>query len=300
MAVYERRYRGYSGALTPAWSRFLVIPRYAFETLFQSKLVTAFFAGCFVWPLVSAILIYLHHNLSALKLLNLDAGQVIAINESFFIFFVTLQSWLAFLVTAFVGPNLVSTDLANNALPLYLCRPFSRTEYVVGKMSVLLILQSLITWIPGLLLFILQARLEGGGWLKDNLWMAGAVMLSSWVWILLLALMTLALSAWVKWRLAATALLFGVFFVAAGFGEAVNEVLRTKWGHLLNIGRLMGTIWADLFRVASRRTIWGELFGMNARDALPVWAAWSAVAVLFGICVLLLMTKIKAKEVVRS
>ena len=29
MAVYKKAYRGYDGPLTPAWSRFLVIPRYA-------------------------------------------------------------------------------------------------------------------------------------------------------------------------------------------------------------------------------------------------------------------------------
>src|SRR5258707_13066390 len=52
------------------------------------------------------------------------------------------------------GPPLVSRDLRNNALPLYLCRPFTRTEDVLGKMSVLLILLSAITWIPQLLLFL--------------------------------------------------------------------------------------------------------------------------------------------------
>ena len=31
MAVYERNYGRYEGALTPTWSRFLILPRYAFE-----------------------------------------------------------------------------------------------------------------------------------------------------------------------------------------------------------------------------------------------------------------------------
>ena len=38
-------------------------------------------------------------------------------------------------------------------MPLYLARPFSRTEYVLGKASTLVILLSLLTWIPGLFLF---------------------------------------------------------------------------------------------------------------------------------------------------
>ena len=34
MAVYERKYRGYAGSLTPQFERFLVIPRYAFRDVF--------------------------------------------------------------------------------------------------------------------------------------------------------------------------------------------------------------------------------------------------------------------------
>jgi hypothetical protein len=68
---------------------------------------------------------------------------------------------MALFLAAFVGPGQVSPDLANNALSLYLARPFSRVEYVLGKMSVLAILMSLMTWMPGLLLFGLQGYLEG-------------------------------------------------------------------------------------------------------------------------------------------
>ena len=76
----------------------------------------------------------------------------------------SLQNGFAFFVTLLVGPPLVSRDLRNNALPLYLCRPFSRTEYVLGKMSVLLILLSAMTWVPQLLLFPFQSYLEGAQW----------------------------------------------------------------------------------------------------------------------------------------
>jgi ABC-type transport system involved in multi-copper enzyme maturation permease subunit len=55
------------------------------------------------------------------------------------------QIGFAFLLTAFVGPGLISPDLGNNALVLYFCRPFSRTEYVAGKLLVLVKLLSYIT-----------------------------------------------------------------------------------------------------------------------------------------------------------
>ena len=163
MAVYERTYHGYEGAITPAWSRFLIVPRYSYREVFQSKLFSAFYTACFIPPIAYALFIYLHHNLSALTLLQIPEGALPPIGKFFWFSFVGVESWFVFLIGLFVGPALVSPDLANNGLALYLCRPFTRREYVLGKMAVLVILMSLITWIPGLLLFLLQAYLEGGG-----------------------------------------------------------------------------------------------------------------------------------------
>ena len=47
MAVYEHHYKPYDGALTAAWSRFLVLPRYAYESVFKSKFATGFLALSF-------------------------------------------------------------------------------------------------------------------------------------------------------------------------------------------------------------------------------------------------------------
>lgn len=115
-------------------------------------------------------------------------------------------------MTAFVGPSLIAPDMANNALRLYFCRPFSRTEYVLGKMSVLLLLLSSITWIPGLILFLIQGSLAGWAWTMDNLWIAGAIVVGGLVWSTILSLIALSLSAWVKWKIAAGALVLAVFF----------------------------------------------------------------------------------------
>jgi hypothetical protein len=175
MAVYEHTYKSYDSALTPQWSRFLVLPRHAFRAVFQSKLFTGLFALCFVAPLIFAILIYLRHNSTALALMQLQPSNLVAINGDFFFILISIQSGLAFLLTVIIGPALVSRDLANNALPLYLCRPFSRAEYVLGKASVLVILLSLVTLVPAMLLFIFQSYLEGFVWLKEYYWIANAI-----------------------------------------------------------------------------------------------------------------------------
>ena len=112
-------------------------------------------------------------------------------------------------------------------LPLYFCRPFSRAEYVFGKASVLAILLSQITWIPGLssVRGAGEPRRIGVDW--DHLWIAGSLVLSSLIWIAILSLLAMALSAWVKWRIVAGALLLAVLFFGAGFAQAINAVMRT-------------------------------------------------------------------------
>ncbi|HEY9403850.1 MAG TPA: ABC transporter permease subunit [Pyrinomonadaceae bacterium] len=305
MAVYEHGYKPYAGILTPEWSRFLILPRHASRDVFGSKLFVAFFALCFLYPLVAAILIYLHHNVNAIALMKLDVREFVPINASFFHAFVTTQCMLGFFLTVLVGPPLISRDLANNALPLYLSRPFTRKEYVVGKMSVLAILLSLITWIPGLLLFLLQAYLEGAGWLGQNLRLAGAIFLGSFVWIVVLAILSLSVSAWLKWRVVASGALLGIFFIPSAFGEIINALFRTRMGHLISLGAIMNSLWRGLFGMFERKT--GQIEGMTVGGRLievtlyepPLWGSWLALALICAFFVLLLMRKVRAYEVVK-
>ena len=285
MAIYRRNYKPYSGTMTPEWSRFLVLFRYSRRNLFRSKFMTAFFVICFFYPVVCLAVIYLAHSASFLAEFGVPTG-VLTIDNKFFYAFISVQGVFAFLLTAFAGPGLISPDLANGALPLYFCRPFSRAEYVLGKSSVLAILLSQITWVPGLVLFIVQSSLAGASWTWTNLWMAGSLMLSSLLWIAILSLLAMALSAWVKWRIVAGALLLALMFFGAGFAQAINAVLRTESGHFLNVAYLMETVWNSLFQV-------------DATHAIPVSQAWIALLLYCFICLALLMRKVRAYEVVQ-
>ena len=307
MAVYEQTYKQYLGKLTPEWSRFLIIPRHAFRDVFKSKLFTAFFIVCFAPLLVEAILIYLHHNVNALALMRVNVRELIPIDAFFFQTFVGVQASFAFFVTLLIGPPLVARDLRNNALPLYLCRPFSRTEYVLGKMSVLLILLSAMTWIPQLLLFCFQAYLEGAGWFVANLSIASAILIGSVVWILLLALLSQVVSALVKWRVVASGALLGIFFIPSVFGEVINELFRTRWGHIISLGALMTNISAGLFgtfvQQTSRMSDYDGAPDIVVREMVmnepPLWASWLMLAVICMICLALLSRKVKAYEVIK-
>jgi ABC-type transport system involved in multi-copper enzyme maturation permease subunit len=215
-----------------------------------------------------------------------------------------VQNSFAFFVTLLVGPPLVARDLRNNALPLYLCRPFSRAEYVLGKMSAVLFLLSAITWVPQLLLFAFQSSQEGARWLIDNLWLAGAIFISSLVWILLLALLSQAISALVKWRVVASAALLGLFFIPSIFGEVVNQIFRTRWGSLVSISANMSNITAGLFGQFRQATTFvtdidGGVVTRVALSEPPLLASWTVIFLVSVACLALLSRKVKAYEVVR-
>src|SRR5471030_244118 len=95
MAVYKKTYRPYDGELTSSVSRFLVIPRYAFEEMQKSRFLTIFFLASLVYPLVCALIIYVQHNVSALNLLGLqNANRLISINVTFFMSLLGWQSMM--------------------------------------------------------------------------------------------------------------------------------------------------------------------------------------------------------------
>src|SRR5881392_552480 len=294
MAVLERSYKRYQGALSPEWSRFLIIPRHAFRDVFRSKLFTGFYFLSFIWPLVCAILIYLRHNTEALAILKLSIANVLPIDAVFFRTFLQVQGAIGFFLAMLVGPQQVSKDLTNNALSLYLCRPFSRSEYVVGKMSIVIILLSTITWVPGLVLFLLQSYLEGWSWFSENIPIASAIFLGSLVWILLLALLTQTISALVKWRLAASAGMIGLFFIPSVFAAILNQLLLTHWGNIVSLAALIQNVWAGLFgtfvrEAAELQTMRG---GRVLRSAImmepPLWVSWLVLFLVCALCLLVL------------
>lgn len=286
MAVYKRNYAAYGGALTPRWSRFLILTRYSIAALFQSRIITALFILCFVFPLIMIAGLYLNHNTRLMSLMRLRADHLMDIDGKFFMMLMTVQGSCAFLLTAFIGPGLVSPDLANNALPLYFCRPLTRTEYVLGRACVILFLLSFVTWVPGVAIFCIETNLSGASWAWEHLRLLGGVLVGSFLWISVLALLALALSAWVRWRIVAGGLLLGVMFASTGFAAAVGAILRTKLGLYLDPAALVAVVYANFFDLP-----------MDTGIGTP--QACIALVLIGAFCVWLLSRKIRAFQVVR-
>jgi ABC-type transport system involved in multi-copper enzyme maturation permease subunit len=294
MAVYKRSYNPYTGSLTPEWTRFFVLTRYAFADLFKSR----FFVLLLILSLIPILFfggyIFFANNKTAQLLIQVHSARLFSVENEYFIMIMIAQAQAAFLLTCWAGPVLIAGDLTNGALPLFLSRPFSRADYVVGKLAVLGLLLSAVTWVPCLLLFSLQAGLANDGWIWLHLWMIIPIIFCSAIWILMLSLISLAVSAWVKLRIVATGVIFISFFIPAGLGEMFNAIMGTYWGRLLNFSYMFRLILAKGFR--ERAGLWGSL-GWNE---IPVPAAWGVLIFVCLLSLVILNARLRARETVRG
>lgn len=292
MAIYDRTFRRYTGAMTPQATRFLVLTQYDFKDVFKSKLRVFFYALFLFPPLLMALRIYVFSYIMSKDLpeeWHVILDQIRFDGDSVKLLGLYLQCNLAFFMTLLIGPGLVSRDLANNGLPLYLSRPISRAEYVLGRLSVLFVLLSGLTWVPILGLFSLQWILgeETAG--AVDLRVAFGMVVGSIVVILLLSTTALALSAWVKWRMLAAFMMLVMFACGWLFSTMINGLffrrVDTPWGHLINPGRLISIVWS-------------QLLGLDLPAGPPPLLAWAALAALAAALVLVLHVRLRAYEVV--
>jgi ABC-2 type transport system permease protein len=291
MAVYKRGYQRYDGPLTGRWTRFMVLPRYAWRRLYQQRLVILLTMAAFVWPILCAGFVYLANHVELLQ----DARgrspdqeflAFIQVDGRFFSIFMYVQGIWAVFVAAMAGPGLLAPDLANNALPLYLSRPLTRWSYALARLTVIVGMLSVVTWVPGLLLIGLQAGLAGGWWFVANWTLAAGMVAGFLLWLLVLGLVAMASSAYVKWRVVAGAVSLAFFFILAGVAEMIDTVFRVSWGHVLD------PAWAV-------NRVWSALLGLEAPDGPGAWTSLFALSGFVLLLVLVIERKLRPVEVVR-
>jgi ABC-2 type transport system permease protein len=249
MAVYKLGYQRYQGPRTGAWTRFMVLPRSAWRRLYQQRLVVLLTVVAFIWPLLCAGFIYVSNHATLLQGLEPEFRQFIQVNGQFFAIFMYVQAGFSVFLAALAGPGLIAPDLANNALPLYFSRPLTRWSYGLARLTVLVGMLSIVTWVPGLLLFGLQTGLSGLSWFVEN-WTLGSGMVAGFLlWLLVLSLVAMASSAYVKWRIVAAGVSLAFFFILSGVGAMIDEVFRVDWGHIIDPAWSVNQVWCALLGI---------------------------------------------------
>ena len=125
-----------------------------------------------------------------------EAGRVLPVDGRLFGEFLNQQIGFTILLSIFGASGLIANDLRTGAILVYLSRPLTRRDYVLGKLCVPLILNLAVTLVPALALYGVALGLAPAQFLDWELaWIGPAVVVHAFVISLFVSLLALAVSA---------------------------------------------------------------------------------------------------------
>ncbi|HKC11206.1 MAG TPA: ABC transporter permease subunit [Vicinamibacteria bacterium] len=281
MPIYEQTYRRYEAREPLRAVRFWPITREALRIILARRAFLALLAGSWIPFIVRVVQIYVVTRFP-------EAGRILPVDGRLFGEFLNQQIVFTLLLSIFGGAGLIANDLRTGAILVYLSRPLTRRDYVLGKLGVLLALNLSVTLVPGLLLYAIALALAPELFLKWSLaWIAPAVVLHSAVVSLSVSLLALAVSS-----LSRSARVAGLGFAGLFLGlEVVRGILAQGFG-LRPV--------ALLSLRANLRALGAALFGVVERGPRLPWSWPAAVLLLVGLlCLAILRSRVRAVEIVR-
>lgn len=218
--IHDQSYRRYQGARLPLGRAWTIIAGAGIRGMFAKKLFLLLLVLAWVPFIVRAVQIY------AVTMYP-QAGQLLPVDASLFRDFIEQQGAFVFFVSVYVGAGLIANDRRANALQIYLSKPLMRVEYIAGKLAVLMFFLAAVTVVPALLLVLVQVAFAGGfALMQASPQIVPAILLSSTIRIVVVAITMLALSSLSKSARYVAVLYTGVIF----FSEAMYGVLTFLTG----------------------------------------------------------------------
>ncbi|MEQ1730777.1 MAG: ABC transporter permease subunit, partial [Vicinamibacterales bacterium] len=216
MPIHDQGYRRYTGVRAQTGRAWSVIATAGIRTLLARRAFIGLMLLSWVPFLVRAVQIY--------AAANLPQAQFLAPDGRTFRDFLQQQEIFLFFITVYAGTGLIANDRRANALQIYLSKPLSRLEYVFGKFTILLTLLLLVTWLPAILLLVIQVTFAGSfTFLLQHLYLVPAITIFSLIQVTTVALAMLALSSLSKSSRYVGVLYAGlIFFSQALYGISLG------------------------------------------------------------------------------
>lgn len=278
MPIHDQGYRRYAGSRAPAGRAWAVIAKGGIRTLAAKRGFIGLLLLAWVPFLVRAVQIYAAANLPQAQFLKPDAQM--------FRQFLEQQDIFLFFITVYAGTGLIADDKRANALQIYLSKPLTRLEYIFGKFAILLTVLLLVTWVPALLLLVIQVLFSGSlTFLVQNLFLVPAITLYSLIQVAAVASTMLALSSLSKSSRYVGVLYAGLIF----FSQALYGIARA-------ITRDSSLAWLSM--PLDLAHIGDVIFRLEPRYDMPVWSAFLCIGLLIGASTFVLDRRVRGLEVV--
>ena len=242
MPIHDQGYRRYRGEKARTGTGWMVIARAGIRTMLARRAFLGLLLIAAVPFVVRAVQIYLSTTVA-------QAAQLIPVTAETFRDYLdgTLQHVIVFFITVYVGAGLIANDRRANALQIYLSKPLTRAEYIFGKLAILATFLLLVTWVPAVVLLIVQIAFAGNfTFFVRNIYLFPAITLFSFLEVAMVASTMLALSS-LSNSSRYVAILYAVvlFFTQAIYGVtyAVTRSSVFSWmsffGNLSQVGSVI-------------------------------------------------------------
>jgi ABC-2 type transport system permease protein len=245
MPIHDQSYRRYRG------HRYL--PGRAWTVVAWAGIKTAVKRRAFIGLLIFAWIPFIVRAVQIYIAANFPQATMLAPTAETFRQYVDQQGVFVFFVTIYVGAGLIANDRRANALQIYLSKPLMRTEYIAGKLAVLMTFLLGVTLVPGVLLLLLQVLFAGSfQFLRANLFLFPAITLASLVQVLVSGFTMLALSSLSNSSRYVSILYAGaVFFTQALYGAlmAITGSTAISW---ISFSANMAQVIDVIFRMKPR------------------------------------------------
>jgi ABC-2 type transport system permease protein len=248
MPIHDQSYRRYAGLRAPLGRSWTVIARAGVMNMLRKRMFIGLLLFGWLPFVVRAVQIYIASNYP-------QTAALLAPDAKMFRSFLEQQDFFVFVMTIYVGAGLIANDRRANALQIYLSKPLMRAEYIAGKAAVLFTFLMLVTWVPGILLLILQVMFKGSfEFMRNNLFLFPAITVASVLQALLATFTMLALSSLSKSSRYVGILYAGIlFFTAAIYGAmyAITGSTSVSW---VSVGSNLSQVVDVIFRQPPRYT----------------------------------------------
>jgi ABC-2 type transport system permease protein len=279
MPIHDQGYRRYVGTRADVGKSWQVITRAGVRTVLSKRSFIALMLLAWSPFVVRAVQVYVAATF--------QQASFLAPKAETFREFLGQQGVFVFFVTIYIGAGLIANDRRANALQVYLSKPLTRAEYVAGKFAILFLFLVGVTWLPAILLLLVQIMFAGSlAFIRDNFFLLPAITLFSLLQVLVSAMTMLALSSMSKSSRFVGIMYAGLILFTGALFQALRGITgRSSWAFLSPTGTLeqMGAV---IFRA--------DL----PNDLPPVFAAVTIITLIAG-SMWILERRVRGVEVVQ-
>jgi len=277
MPIHDQGYRRYGGGRAPHGRAWWVIARTQLRAAVRQRPFVILLLVSWVPFIARGVQFYLASSFQQVSMLAPTAQTFREILDQ--------QGLFVFLVTIALG-GAIADDRRANALQLYLSKPLTRVEYVLGRLVPALICLLGITFLPAMLLLMLQVAFSGStAFLRQNIFLLPAITLVAITQALLSSCAILALSSLSKNRRFVSVMYAGIIFFTTAMYQVLLNITGSRAWAAISPGDMMDVVADAVFRIRSTPPV-------------PVPVAILVIVILIGGSLWILERRIRAVEVV--